>query len=87
MSLSPVPADLAYGKDGRGLITGVWRKAGDTREEVERDTLLSDRYDHPLRFLIGGDHLAFLFSQGNNFRNFNLLRRFFGFWARTDSVG
>jgi hypothetical protein len=62
----------------------VWRKASNPREKVKRDALLSDPYDDPLRFLIVGDHLALLFSHGNNFWNFDLLRWFF--W-HTDSVG
>jgi hypothetical protein len=48
----------------------VRRKAGNTREEIKRDALLPDAHDHPLRFLIGGDHLALLFSQRNNLRKF-----------------
>jgi hypothetical protein len=35
----------------------VRRKAGKPREEVNRDALLPYAHDHPLRFLIGGDHL------------------------------
>ena len=59
----------------RRLSAEAWLgKAGNTREEIKRDTLLSDAHDHPLRLLIGGDHLALLFSQRNNLRNFNLLR-------------
>jgi hypothetical protein len=52
--------------------------------QVTTEALLSYPYDDSLRFLIGGDHLAFLFSQGNNFWNFNLLGWFF--W-HSDSVG
>jgi hypothetical protein len=84
LSLFLVSAFLAHGKDGRGPITSVWWKVGYTREQVKRDALCSDADEDPLGFLIGGDHLAFLFSQGNNFRNFNLLRWFF--W-HSDSVG
>ena len=53
-------------------------------KEVKRDAPSSNAHDDPLRFLIGGDHLGFLFSQGNDFRNFNLLPCFF--W-HTDKVG
>jgi hypothetical protein len=74
---------LSHRDHGCGLITGVWREAGNTGEQVKRDTLLSDAHDYPLRLLIDGDYLALLFSQRNNFRNFNLLRWFF--W-HTDSV-
>jgi hypothetical protein len=41
----------------RGLTTGVRRKAGKPRQEVNRDALLPYAHDHPLRFLISGDDL------------------------------
>jgi hypothetical protein len=67
----PFPLDRDH---ARGLVPGVGWKASNTCEEVKRDALLPDPYNDSLRFLIGGDHLAFLFGQWNNFRNFKLLR-------------